>query len=322
MLVDIVNCTFKDCTEAGIYGLSAGLGGATIGGPYSYNPILKPTISNCVFDNTGDGIKVLTTGNVGGPTGYGSAGSASPRVVGSIFKNLSGAALNLENSPTSGASQPIFENNTVVASIRGVVTMNPYDVIIRNNIFTKTGTAIRRTGTIGAAVHHNLFFGNSLNFDGYPVSYGQITHLTDLGFPVDIASNIFHEPGFENSTNLTLSANSAAVDGGDPGQGFNDGCLPPARGSTRNDIGAYGGPQSCSWSLTTEAVPATVHGDVFFVLKITGSVGKRYSILSRLAIDDPVGVVLTNIVLQDSPQFWMDPDPAHRQGRFYSVIPQ
>jgi len=49
------------------------------------------------------------------------------------------------------------------------------------------------------------------------------------------------EPG------LRISAESGCVDAGDPGASFADTCFPPSCGTSRNDLGAHGGPFACEW---------------------------------------------------------------------------
>ena len=58
------------------------------------------------------------------------------------------------------------------------------------------------------------------------------------------------DPLFVDPTNqiFLLQDGSPCVDTGDPGSAYNDGCRPPAKGTERNDMGAYGGPDNCYWS--------------------------------------------------------------------------
>jgi hypothetical protein len=44
-----------------------------------------------------------------------------------------------------------------------------------------------------------------------------------------------------------LLDSSPCIDAGDPDPQWNDACLPPGKGTERNDIGAYGGPHNCGW---------------------------------------------------------------------------
>ncbi len=56
-------------------------------------------------------------------------------------------------------------------------------------------------------------------------------------------------PGFADDPNylLALRSDSLCIDAGDPETSFNDACLPPGKGTSLNDIGAYGGPGNCLW---------------------------------------------------------------------------
>lgn len=44
-----------------------------------------------------------------------------------------------------------------------------------------------------------------------------------------------------------LVLGSLCIDAGDPDPAFDDGCLPPSLGTTRNDMGAFGGASACDW---------------------------------------------------------------------------
>lgn len=66
--------------------------------------------------------------------------------------------------------------------------------------------------------------------------------------------NISAQPLFLNAANVDfhLQSGSPCIDTGAPGGLFNDGCLPPGRGTVRNDMGAYGGPNNCDWLSPAE----------------------------------------------------------------------
>ena len=61
------------------------------------------------------------------------------------------------------------------------------------------------------------------------------------------AGNIAVNPVFSSLERFSLLNASPCVDAGDPRSEFNDACFPPALGTERNDMGAYGGPGACLW---------------------------------------------------------------------------
>jgi len=60
---------------------------------------------------------------------------------------------------------------------------------------------------------------------------------------------------------LSIVPGSPCMDSGDPGPTFDDGCQPPAVGTSRNDMGAHGGPGACGWDLDAFSVPWPVLGE-------------------------------------------------------------
>lgn len=61
--------------------------------------------------------------------------------------------------------------------------------------------------------------------------------------------NIDHNPRFVSATwgNYRLENGSPCIDAGNPNPAYADRCRPPASGTARNDMGAFGGPYNCSW---------------------------------------------------------------------------
>ena len=91
---------------------------------------------------------------------------------------------------------------------------NPYDAKINNNIFYGNETGIERTGGLSSVVSYNCFFGNTDDFVGYPISYGQICCSNSNGDDCDIAFNIFMDPTFVSNSDWHLSGQSSCIDAG------------------------------------------------------------------------------------------------------------
>jgi hypothetical protein len=80
--------------------------------------------------------------------------------------------------------------------------------------------------------------------------YGDITaRYSDIIGGWEGEGNIDTEPRFVDpqNSNYRLLDSSPCIDAGDPDPQWNDACLPPGKGTERNDMGAYGGPYNCGW---------------------------------------------------------------------------
>lgn len=128
-----------------------------------------------------------------------------------------------------------FTDNTVYAGIYG----HGY------------GTASAAGGAIfGSADLMNCIVDTSLD-GSFSIRYSDITG--DIIGSWEGEGNIDVDPGFVGPpyVNYHLLGSSPCVDAGDPDSQWNDVCLPPGKGSSRNDIGAYGGPCNCGWGEPT-----------------------------------------------------------------------
>jgi hypothetical protein len=101
-------------------------------------------------------------------------------------------------------------------------------------------------------VTNSIFYGNNNNGEQIPGSTASVVYsCIQGGFPGE--GNIAFNPAL-CPDNLSLLNLSPCVDAGHPGLMFRDGCVsndecsPYARGGSRNDMGAYGGPGGCRWT--------------------------------------------------------------------------
>ena len=255
MNAEIMNCNFSNCTSVGIYGESEGWYFCTMSGCYPQSPTLSPTIKNCNFDSCGEGCKFLIYGH-DNPFQSRGVGSASPVIAGNVFAGLPSAAISFEVGSWAASSHPVVINNTIVNCGLGVVSQEPWDVRIQDNIFTSTTNAVKTSGALSRAVSYNDFFGNLTNFTGYPGTYGQVVFTNRNGTPSDILYNIFQDPVFVATNNFYLATNSACIDAGTPDTAFCDLCFQLSLGTQFADLGAYGGPDACNWLDVVPKLPA------------------------------------------------------------------
>ena len=111
---------------------------------------------------------------------------------------------------------------------------------LEEGIFSSGGTA---------SVLNSIVYSN--NGGGVQVQGALTVDYTDIqgGYPG--TGNINYNPAFigngSESSDFRLSPWSPCVDFGNQGQAYDDACLAPGLGTTRNDMGAWGGPSNCGW---------------------------------------------------------------------------
>lgn len=82
------------------------------------------------------------------------------------------------------------------------------------------------------------------------VSYSDVGSIGTWGAGAYTVNNVINKPplfvGLANR-DFRLQDNSPCIDSGDPSSAYNDGKRPPAKGTERNDMGAYGGLKNHDW---------------------------------------------------------------------------
>jgi len=142
----------------------------------------------------------------------------------------------------------IIENNTFVNNKRGIgVSEFTRFMIVRNNIFFNTGTAIDfrqlqdaqpGSATVGMVLSHNFFFNNAKNVDFfYPQDANDITVIANCPADPNVINNAacdpkLVDPNNSNTPDLHLTSASPARDAGDPNVPI------PVGGGSAPDIGA------------------------------------------------------------------------------------
>jgi len=157
-------------------------------------------------------------------------------------------------------TSPLLINNTITGNSAGddgggIYCRNNSNPILKNCILWGDSLV-------------EIYFSTSSNPSTITISYsdiqgGEAGILTNGNGTVNwFEGNMDEDPLFENTTNhpYILSDASLCQDAGDPNPIYNDSEDPtnpgfarwPAKGTIRNDMGAYGGPYAASWSIVTD----------------------------------------------------------------------
>lgn len=150
-------------------------------------------------------------------------------------------------------TEVLIENNTIVrnhsAARAGALYLWSTVVTVRNNIIWENTQA--NLGPVALP-------GGSTAFMTYTNIEGGYTGEGNIDLP----------PVFADTLSYALDLASPCIDAGDPNASYNDpedpenlgSALWPARGSLRNDMGAYGGPGSCGLSFYPAAADDDLRG--------------------------------------------------------------
>jgi hypothetical protein len=246
MNVEILNCTFSNCTANAIFGHATGADQGCNCGCTTWATLI-PVVKNCIFTGGGNGLGMLIDGN-GDGCGYISYGYAYPIIMNNIFQNLAGAAVYLNAGSYAGGGSLVFINNTTINCRKGFWAVDPWDATVEDCLFVECTNAVYDTGTLSRLVSYNDFYGNATNFTGYQGTYGQWSIANRNGTPSDVLYNISQNPLFLATNDFHLATNSPCVNAGIPNTAYANMCVPPSAVTTNfPELGADGGPDACNW---------------------------------------------------------------------------
>jgi Right handed beta helix region len=242
MMLEVLNCTFSNCSTAGI-DLGLAYSGATV------------LVKNSVFSGTGNGCLIMLASAC-----YGS-GAGSVEFINDAFENLNGTAIGLTSLFGLSSTAQIM-NNIFINCTNGVSAQLPWDATVEDCIFVSNTVAMAVPGTLPGQlsqdVAYNDFFACATNFSGYPANFGAVSTTNRNGTPCDFTNNIFANPQFTDYTSFTLQSNSPCVDAGTPDWAWSDMCFPPSLGTSLPDLGIYGGPDACNWLDDVPLLPVEI----------------------------------------------------------------
>lgn len=224
------------------------------------------------------------------------------RIFNNSFSNVTNTANWLSIGSYAGGGSATLINNTIVNAGRGIAVQDPWDAKVQSSLFLGCTNGVTRSGSLSATVSYNGFFGNTTNFTGYPVTYGQVILANRNGTPCDLLFNIFQDPQFVSATDFHFQSNSPAIDAGSPDWAYTDMCITNglSQGSSFPDLGAYGGPHACNWLDEVPVLPVTA-----FMTQTNGTVALNWGAIVHIsgAIPDQLRSGCSKC-LEQSPQWF------------------
>ncbi len=189
----------------------------------------SPVISNCrIVNNNSVGLYIK---------------DSALQIKHCIISNNEENGIYLDNSQIT-ASNSIIAGNTIA----GIFSSDSHDNTILTNCVVADNQANGIDTKDGAlTIRNSIVHGNN---DGifWNSKTPDVTYSNIQGSGVFPGTgNINSPPDFSVETYYNLSGQSPCIDTGNPIGTDNDKYFPPSLGGTRNDMGAYGGPEAFGW---------------------------------------------------------------------------
>ncbi len=208
-------------------------GGGIFGYAFGTDSLLTYTLTNNIIANNENGGGIFSCSGKTDPVGP---------TGGSVIWNLSNNTITGNTAKTFAGGVGAFSGsdfgdggNITISSRNDIIWGNtdPQGNIERTPQIA-VGIAPGKTGSASASATYSLI--------GQSWTGGGGTYFSDHVLDKD--------PRFADPIhfNFLLQDDSPAIDAGDPDSAYNDSTLPPGKGTERNDMGAYGGPNNGNWS--------------------------------------------------------------------------
>jgi len=156
-----------------------------------------------------------------------------------VYNNV---ASGVSHSDDKGSGIETYEGGTIV------------NCTVYNNTARSGGGGI--TNTYGT-VSNTISWGNS-GIDIFAMTISYSCYKESDGNNSNISANplFINTSGDVTEWDFHLQDNSPCINAGNPNSEYNDGSIPPGKGTLRCDMGAYGGPENWRWEFDTR-VPDT-----------------------------------------------------------------
>ena len=230
--------TIINCLIFGNYGLNGGSIYSQLGSSL--------TIKNCTImeneANVGGGIFCVAS----------SLYLSNSLISTNMSNERGGGVYCFTNSPSTISNSAILDNYAELDG--GGIACRIDSPLTIKNCTVSGNNADRRGGGIScdssiSNIENSILWGNSAPTYSEIFTYESPIFVTysDVqgGWTGD--GNIDADPMFVGGDDVHLTIESPCIDAGNPDPIYIDACIPPAMGTERNDMGAYGGPLVCDW---------------------------------------------------------------------------
>jgi hypothetical protein len=174
----------------------------------------------------------------------------------STFKDNSGSGLRIEGGSAHLSNSVIAANGEM--GIHFSSSGQNLSIVNSTVCHNTSEGLLSLAGTV--EIKNSIFYFNGAQLP--IVNYGTLTvmycNVEDPAYQ-GVNGNINADPQFAEGTLYQLQEHSDCVDAGNPDPPYDDQYFPPSLGSTRNDMGAYGGPLARKWFQPLHVDPVAIN---------------------------------------------------------------
>ena len=139
-----------------------------------------------------------------------------------------------------------ISNSVIAENFRGMLGSQDAYIEIENcTVVDNEELGIQSNSGSNINLTNSITFYNTLESNGGDID----ASYSDIEDGFDGEGNISFHPLFQEFDYYTLASISPCVDSGGQEEYYNDSCFPPSHGELRNDMGAFGGPDACNWTI-------------------------------------------------------------------------
>jgi len=208
--------------------------------------------------------------------------SESPEIFNCRIVNNTGSGLLVQNSSielkncfiADNTNHGIILDQAQVTIFNSIISRNQEagissteaqdEITLTNSVIADNERYGIRSASGSVTVRNSILFDNAPSELFTDKSKTQISYSTIGDNTIYTGEgNINDDPLFTDRVSYALTETSPCIDRGNPDTAFNDKFFPPSFGESRNDMGAYGGPDAGNWYAPLRIIPESINfGDV------------------------------------------------------------